>query len=227
MRRTIALSAFFSSGFAGLVYQVCWIREASLVFGSTTLAMSTVVAVFFLGLAVGSYTFARIGQATTRPLRLFVLAELGLAALALASGFGFHTIDAIYGAAYRVVGDALVSLTLIRLGLVTLLLFPPTFLMGGTLPLFCRQFVVNEATISGTVGLLYGVNTLGAAAGCVAAGFWLIPHIGLQGTIALAVPTKAMEIGSGIRYPELTSRDQWPVWPLNGPPTIREAQINW
>ena len=54
MRRWVALACFFFSGFAGLVYEICWIREASLIFGSTTYALSTVVAVFFLGLAVGA-----------------------------------------------------------------------------------------------------------------------------------------------------------------------------
>jgi predicted membrane-bound spermidine synthase len=43
----IAIVCFFLSGFAGLVYEVSWIRKASLVFGSTTFAVSTVLAVFF------------------------------------------------------------------------------------------------------------------------------------------------------------------------------------
>ncbi len=69
--RAVAISAFFLSGFAGLVYEVCWIRMASLVFGSTTVALSTVVAIFFAGLALGSWAFGRIAQASARPLRLY------------------------------------------------------------------------------------------------------------------------------------------------------------
>ena len=45
----IAIICFFLSGFAGLVYEVSWIRKAALVFGSTTFAVSTVLAVFFSG----------------------------------------------------------------------------------------------------------------------------------------------------------------------------------
>ena len=57
--RAVAISAFFLSGFAGLV------------FGSTTVALSTVVAIFFAGLALGSWAFGRIAQASARPLRLY------------------------------------------------------------------------------------------------------------------------------------------------------------
>ena len=67
----IALICFFLSGFAGLVYEVVWIRQAALLFGSTTFALSTVLAVFFLGLACGSYLFGRYGQRTGHPLSRF------------------------------------------------------------------------------------------------------------------------------------------------------------
>ena len=62
----MALGALFASGSAALMYQVCWIRKASLVFGSTTFAVSTVIAVFFLGLAWGSYLFGRLAHASER-----------------------------------------------------------------------------------------------------------------------------------------------------------------
>ena len=41
--RRLAYAAFFGSGAAGLIYQVCWIRQASLIFGSTTFAVSSVL----------------------------------------------------------------------------------------------------------------------------------------------------------------------------------------
>ena len=63
MRSAVALTALFLSGFAGLLYEVCWLRQAALSFGSTTFAMGTVLAVFFLGLALGSYAFGRIAAA--------------------------------------------------------------------------------------------------------------------------------------------------------------------
>ncbi len=89
MRSAIALTALFLSGFSGLLYEVCWLRQAALAFGSTTFAMGTVLAVFFLGIALGSYVFGRIAERTSRPLRLFALLEVGLGALALCSPSAF------------------------------------------------------------------------------------------------------------------------------------------
>ena len=68
-RAAVAIGFFFLSGAAGLIYEVCWIRRASLVFGSTTYALSSVLAIFFLGLACGSYLFGRLSERTARPLR--------------------------------------------------------------------------------------------------------------------------------------------------------------
>ncbi|MDX2473043.1 MAG: fused MFS/spermidine synthase, partial [Candidatus Krumholzibacteria bacterium] len=198
MKNTLAVFCFFLSGFAGLVYEVAWIRRASLVFGSTTWALSTVLAVFFAGLALGSWLFGRWGQRITRPIRLYALLELGLAVLALLSLRAFALVDGFYGAAYR--GAVAVNadadglqwltaggqLTVMRVLLVALVLLPPTFVMGGTLPLFCRQFVADSGRIIRNLGLLYGVNTLGAVFGTLAAGFILIPQVGVSGAVSVA-----------------------------------------
>ena len=198
MKNTLAISCFFLSGLAGLVYEVAWIRQASLVFGSTTWALSTVLAVFFGGLALGSWLFGRWGQRVQQPVRLYAILELGLAVLALLSLWAFSQVDGLYGAAYRnsvtVVTDhsglqwldAGGQLTLVRVLLVALVLLPPTFLMGGTLPLFCRQFVLVRGRIIRNLGFLYGTNTLGAVVGTLLAGFYLIPQVGVSGAISVA-----------------------------------------
>src|SRR5206468_576847 len=46
---------FFCSGVSGLIYQVIWVREFGNVFGNTVYSASMVVALFMLGLGVGSY----------------------------------------------------------------------------------------------------------------------------------------------------------------------------
>ena len=158
---------------------------ASLVFGSTLFALSTVLAVFFLGLALGSYWFGRIGQRSDHPLLLFAGVELSVGVMALLSIPAFDAVNALYGIAFRAWGDQWVVLTLVRVLLISLVLLPPTVLMGGTLPLFCRRFVVDESRIANSIALLYGVNTLGAAAGCAATGFLLLPEIGVRAAIGV------------------------------------------
>ena len=201
MRQRLAILCFFLSGAAGLIDEVVWIKRASLVFGSTTFALSTVLAVFFAGLALGSEIFGRLGRRIRRPVRMYAMLELALAAMALISLRVFGWLEAPYGVLYRTLMDGVepsagVSPALLaaRIGLVAVVLLPPTVAMGGTLPLFVRQFVVGGEGLSRRVGFLYGVNTLGAAVGTAAAGFLLLPVLGLQGTIMVAA---ALNITAG------------------------------
>src|SRR5688572_21031251 len=99
--RVAAIICFFLSGIAGLVYEVCWIRKASLIFGSTTYALSTVLAVFFIGLAMGSWWFGRLSRKLEKPLRLYAVLEIAAGLLAFASPWLFQQVDGIYGQAYR------------------------------------------------------------------------------------------------------------------------------
>lgn len=179
------LAAFALSGAAGLVYEVCWIRRASLVFGSTTQALSSVLAVFFLGLALGSEAFGRASLRVRSPLRTYAVLEALLALAALASLPLFGAADALYGAAYRAFAGHGALLATARVALVAVVLLPPTVLMGATLPLLARQFVREEARITGTVALLYALNTAGAALGCLLAGLWLLPSLGGRAAVAI------------------------------------------
>ncbi len=69
--------------------------------------------------------------------------------------------------------------------MISLLLLPPTILIGGTLPLFCKQFVTNEHRILSSIGMLYGLNTFGAVIGTVTCGFLMIPYLGVNESIWL------------------------------------------
>lgn len=191
-----ALFALFVSGAAALVYEICWIRQAALVFGSTTFAVSTVLAVFFLGLAAGSYVFGRLAQRVVHPLRWFAVLEIGVALYAFASPWVFQGADLLYGILYRAAPEQPVLLGLVRAALVGLSIVPATTLMGGTLPLFCRRYVAaGGQPVSRPVGLLYGLNTLGAATGAALAGFVLLPTLGLGYSLLAGV---AMSLLSGL-----------------------------
>lgn len=190
-RAALPFVAFLLSGAAGLVYEVCWIRRAALVFGSTTQALSSVLAVFFLGLALGSEWFGRASARVRTPLRLYALLEALLALAALASLPLFGAAEAGYGAAYRAFAGQGVLLALARLALVAVVLLPPTVLMGATLPLMARQFVRERERIARSVALLYALNTLGAAAGCLLAGLWLLPALGGARAIAVGAALSA------------------------------------
>ena len=61
----------FASGFAGLVYQVLWMRELGRLFGNDAQAVATTLAAFFLGIALGSHVVGRRVAKLRRPLRLY------------------------------------------------------------------------------------------------------------------------------------------------------------
>src|SRR5438046_229746 len=90
------LLCFLASGASGLVYQVVWMRELTLVFGATTLAVSTVLAVFMGGLAVGSFFGGRLADRVARPLRAYGLMEIGVGVYGVAIPALFAALPLVY-----------------------------------------------------------------------------------------------------------------------------------
>src|SRR2546423_9549861 len=87
---------FIFSGATGLIYEVLWARMLGLVFGATTFAVSTVLAAFMGGLALGSAWAGRAGAKIKRPLRTYGLIEIGIALYALFVPVLFGLIDQLY-----------------------------------------------------------------------------------------------------------------------------------
>ena len=74
-QRIVIFVLFFVSGITGLVYEVAWTRMFVTVFGSTTHALSTVLAAFMAGLALGSIILGRIGDRFERPVLVYGVLE--------------------------------------------------------------------------------------------------------------------------------------------------------
>jgi len=201
MRLGVAACLVFS-GLSALVYQIVWVRLLGFTFGTTTEAVSSVLAVFFAGLALGNLAAAaRLGR-ILRPLRVYALLELGIGLYALLSVPLLQGLDGIHalvgaGAALRVAGSALV-------------LLPPTLAMGATLPVVARAMVTEDTTLGRWSAILYAANTFGAVLGAYLCGFWLIPGLGLRRTVLLAslanfgvgVAVLALGRGRGLRAAE-------------------------
>ena len=182
-----ALSCLFLSGAASLFYEVCWIRKAGLFFGSTTFALATVLAVFFLGLAIGSALAGRLSMSLHRPLRIYGIVELAIAVFGLASNSLLDMADDGYGMLYRWADGSAPWIALARLVLVAAVILVPTVLMGATVPLLARATIRRHRSLGFAAGGLYGINALGAATGAALAGFATLPVLGLAVTIYLGV----------------------------------------
>ena len=180
MRASAAL-LLFASGAAGLIYQVAWVRLLGLTFGVTIYAISTVLAAFMGGLAIGSIIGGRRADMAQHPLRAYGLVELCVGATALATPWAFRALQDVYANA-PLVGGAL------RAVLAFVVLLVPTALMGATLPLAVRgvRALSTPRGDAWTMALLYASNTAGALVGCLASGLVLIGSLGLTATIAVA-----------------------------------------
>jgi spermidine synthase len=173
---------FFLSGAAGLAYEVLWVRILGLSFGHTVYAVTTVLAAFMAGLALGSYFFGRLADRYYRPLRLYAYLELGIGFYCLAAPGLLALARKAYLAFYPLLMDSPSSRTLIQFLLAFFVLVIPTTLMGGTLPAVIRAIVPKRDAAGRKVALLYGTNTLGAATGAFATGYLLLPSIGIRAT---------------------------------------------
>jgi spermidine synthase len=173
----LVLILFTLSGVSGLVYELVWIRLLSQLLGGTTFAISVVLAAFMGGLALGSRFFGARADATRRPLRLYAMLELAIAIFAL----GVHVAIVFLKPSYVALAQSLPegSLVFLRVGITLLLLLPPTFFMGGTLPVLGRFIVRRSDRLGRSLGLLYAVNTFGAVLGVFLTGFVFIPQLGL------------------------------------------------
>jgi len=196
-RRSTLLLLFSLSGAAGLAYETLWFRSLALIFGSTVLALGTVLAAFLGGLAAGSLV---IGQATTRsdrPLRLYGLLEIGIAAAALLVPLLLRGAQAVTTGALAGADGGGTFFAVARFVLVFIVLLIPTFLMGGTLPAMMRHFVRVESDLGRQAGLLYFANTGGAVAGTLLTGYVLIPALGMARTNIVAVACN-LAVGAAI-----------------------------
>lgn len=181
------LLCFLLSGAAGLIYQVAWGKSLGLIFGYTAYAISTVLAVFMGGLAAGSAYIGRLCENHDRPIALYARLEFLVAVTGALSIVGLAGIRLLYLAAYPAFGGSqFLSLGLRFFG-AAVVLFIPTFLMGGTFPVLVRGIAQHSSELGQRVSLLYWVNTLGAVGGTLLAGFVLLPAYGLRLTIASAV----------------------------------------
>ncbi|MBX3191805.1 MAG: fused MFS/spermidine synthase [Labilithrix sp.] len=174
--------ALLLSGAASLVYQVVWTRRLITVTSATAAAQGLVLAVFMAGLGLGAWLAARWCARLRRPALVFALVETSAAVLALASLPVISASDAIRAAALAHVGGAAAGS--LQLAVLALYLLAPTTLLGASLPLVIEHEERRATESSRSIAVLYGVNTAGACAGCLLAGFVTIELAGLTRTAA-------------------------------------------
>ena len=180
----LLIPLFLSSGATSLVYETLWARQMHLVFGTSQVAIATVLAAFMAGLAAGGFAAARWAGRARRPLLWYAGLEAFIGLYALLFPVLLRLCAPIYLGFWRAFEPSPGLFAAFQLLLLGTLLLPPTFCMGATLPLLSRFVTGRHEEAGRQVGRLYGANTLGAVLGTAAAGFWLLPTLGLAATTA-------------------------------------------
>ena len=190
------VACFFLSGLAALLYQTAWLRQFSLVFGTSELAVATVLAAYMGGLALGSAVAGRYAGRVTRPVLVYGILEAGIALSALAVPLLLLASRALYAS---ILGDqpsppdaATIGQPIFYLLVAFVVLAIPTGFMGATLPLLIRYAVRTNAEVGPKVALLYAINTAGAVCGTVIAAFLLLPALGLNRTVWVGVAVNVL-----------------------------------
>ncbi|MHC5115196.1 MAG: spermidine synthase [Planctomycetota bacterium] len=181
MRTRLAILFLISfGGVAALSWEVVWQLQASLAFGISAFGTALTLAATMGGMAVGSLVMGRVLHRRTveRPFVLYGWLELviGISGLLMLPGFALlEAFDAHVYAASPTLAPA------VRVLGIAVLLGPPTFSMGATVPVF--QLVARRYGAS--IAKLYAVNTAGAAAGVLLFSFVLLPELGVARTCVL------------------------------------------
>ncbi len=166
--------------------EVVWVRLLKLTLGNTVYATSVVVSVFMAGLALGALIMGRFCDRLKRHLRVYALIETLITISALSLPWVLKLTDHIYVWLYRSYNLGRWQLLVVQVIISAGVLLVPSMLMGSTLPLLGRFVTSLEKEVGHLVGRLYALNTLGAATGCLLAGFILIRAFGVMGTLYTA-----------------------------------------
>jgi len=187
-------------GTAALSWELLWQLETALAFGVSATGTALTLAATMGGMTAGSLTVGRLlrNRAVASPLRLYGLLELiiGLSGLLMPLGFrGLELLDTwIYGHAPGLASPGHV------LGIV-LLLGPPTFAMGATIPVFQRVAGCHGTSVS----TLYAINTAGAAFGVLLFSFVILPNFGVSQSCLLLASLNLGVCGASFVFQPYTS----------------------
>ncbi len=175
---------FVLSGAAGLVYELVWTRYLGLFVGHAAYAQVLVLVIFLGGMALGALAVGRRAERIRDPLLWYAGIEIAAGLI----GLVFHDAYlAATGFAYRVVFPALESVplvTAVKWALAGSLILPQSVLLGMTFPLMSAGLLRRRPEAPGRrIAVLYFANSIGAAAGVLVAGFYLVALAGLPGTV--------------------------------------------
>jgi spermidine synthase len=187
LREGFILFGFGVSGFCALVYQLTWNRILSLLLGSSVYAFSLILAIFILGLALGTVFFARWMTRFKDLLKVFGFLQIGIGLSALLALPFFGEIPFVNRWVYQNWDVDFAVVQGSNFLIIFSLLFAPTFFMGGQFPVVVKLMTRGISNLGRDVGRVYASNTVGTIVGSFLGGFVMVPMLGIQNSVLTAV----------------------------------------
>ncbi len=175
---TAVYIAIALSGFAALAGEVIWTRQLALLFGATVYTFSLILAVFLIGLGIGS----SVGSALSKTINARM--AFGGCQLLIVAAIGWTAHELSVSLPYWPINPSLSSSLWLsfKLDLVRALwaVLPAAILWGASFPLALAAVATRGRDSGRLVGGVYAANTVGAVAGSLTASLLLIAWIGSQ-----------------------------------------------
>ncbi len=190
----LSLGAFVA-GFVTLALEVTSVRLLAPSFGASLLVFTSVVGVILAGLAAGYALGGRLADSRPEPRRLgWIFLWAGVLVLLLPAAS-----RPLLASARSALSGASVPLFLWSLLAATVLVLPPTVLLGMVSPFLVRLKAKEIAGVGRAAGSLSAVGTAGSILGTFAPVLFLIPALGTATTLrllgGLAVLTSLLFLG--------------------------------
>src|SRR5450759_781283 len=185
--RSVFFLLFTVSGFAGLIYESIWSHYLKLFLGHAAYAQTLVLAIFMGGMALGARVCAGFTDRWRNLLLGYAAAELLIGIFALVFHWIFVGTTAFaYDSAFPSLGNP-IAIDSFKWALAALLILPQSVLLGMTFPLMSGGIIrLYPGTPGSSLSMLYFTNSLGAAIGVLASGFYLLDRFGMPGTLLTA-----------------------------------------
>jgi spermidine synthase len=177
------------SGFVAMMYEIAWTRVLALIIGSSVYAFTIMLTTFLVGLAGGAAIVARLADRLRGRFAVEGLIALltGTALAAFCTLLLFSELPYQFARIYHDVRGSNVSIFALKFGMAFAVMLPPTLLLGGIFPLVIKYCAPRLSRLGRSVGVVYSSNTLGTIFGSFISGFFLIPTLGIQNSLLLAI----------------------------------------
>lgn len=188
------LSAALLTGFAGIGLEMFWIRILSSYLANTTYTFSIILMVFLGGSAAGSFVYAR-WMKDVSPAKVLAYSQAGIVIWVCATTLLAGKLPDLLFASRGAIAIPVLRIFLPALLLAAALVFVPTLLMGAGFPALCTLAVRSRPDVAARIGAISCANMLGSVSGSLAAGFVLIPALGVaRGTVITLLASAVVAI---------------------------------